>query len=118
MLSSATKPHADRVADVVTRARKRSNMTHGKEPEKTQQWYEELKHEDGTNILNAISKTILAGPLLRIKDGKTLTHVLDTAHGCPATSISLELCIDVQSGQKTLLKTILTNADGRTDHPC
>lgn len=53
----------DRVADVVTRARKRSNMTHGKEPEKTQQWYEELKHEDGTNILNAISKTILGGPL-------------------------------------------------------
>lgn len=53
----------ERVADVVTRARKRSNMTHGKEPEKTQQWYEELKHEDGTNILNAISKTILDGPL-------------------------------------------------------
>jgi FAD-dependent urate hydroxylase len=53
----------DRVADVVLRARKRSNMTHGKEPEKTQQWYEELKHEDGTEIMNAISKTILAGPL-------------------------------------------------------
>ena len=53
----------DRVADVVLRARKRSNMTHGKEPDKTQQWYEELKHEDGTNIMNAISKTILAGPL-------------------------------------------------------
>lgn len=53
----------DRVADVMTRARKRSNMTHGKEPEKTQQWYEELKYEDGTNIINAISKTILAGPL-------------------------------------------------------
>lgn len=53
----------DRVADIITGARKRSNMTHGKEPEKTQQWYEELKHEDGTDILNAISKTILAGPL-------------------------------------------------------
>lgn len=53
----------DRVADIITRARKRSNMTHGKEPEKTQQWYEELKHEDGTDIMNAISKTILAGPL-------------------------------------------------------
>lgn len=53
----------DRVADIINRARKRSNMTHGKEPEKTQQWYEELKHEDGTDILNAISKTILAGPL-------------------------------------------------------
>ncbi len=53
----------DRVADVVTRARMRANMTHGIEPEKTQQWYEELKYEDGTNIINAISKTILAGPL-------------------------------------------------------
>jgi FAD-dependent urate hydroxylase len=53
----------DRVADVITRARKRSNMTHGKEPEQTQQWYEELKHEDGTTIMDAISKTILAGPL-------------------------------------------------------
>ena len=53
----------DRVADIVIRARKRSDMTHGKEPEKTQQWYAELKTEDGTNIMNAISKTILAGPL-------------------------------------------------------
>ena len=53
----------DRVAEVITKARKRSNMTHGIEPEKTQEWYEELKHEDGTNIMDAISKTILAGPL-------------------------------------------------------
>lgn len=53
----------DRVADVITRARKRSNMTHGIEPEKTQQWYEELQHEDGTTIMDAISRTILAGPL-------------------------------------------------------
>jgi FAD-dependent urate hydroxylase len=53
----------DRVADIVLKARKRSDMTHGKEPEKTQQWYEQLKHEDGTDIMNAISKTILAGPL-------------------------------------------------------
>lgn len=53
----------DRVADIVTKARKRADMTHGKEPEKTQEWYEELKQEDGTNIINAISNTILAGPL-------------------------------------------------------
>jgi FAD-dependent urate hydroxylase len=53
----------DRVAEIVTRARKRSEMTHGKEPEKTQQWYEELKTEDGMNIMNAISRTILAGPM-------------------------------------------------------
>jgi FAD-dependent urate hydroxylase len=53
----------DRVAEVITRARKRSDVTHGKNPEKTQQWYAALKHENGTDIMNAISKTILAGPL-------------------------------------------------------
>jgi 5-hydroxyisourate hydrolase len=50
--------------------------------------------------------------------GKLTTHVLDTAHGRAATSMSLELwSVDVQSGQKTLLKTVVTNADGRTDAP-
>lgn len=50
--------------------------------------------------------------------GKLTTHVLDTAHGCPASNMSLELwSIDVQSGQKNLLKTIVTNTDGRTDAP-
>lgn len=50
--------------------------------------------------------------------GKLTTHVLDTAHGCPAASVSLQLwSVDVQSGQKTLLKTMITNADGRTDQP-
>jgi len=53
----------DRVADVVSRARKRSNVTHGKDPEATQSWYAELKTEDGTRIMEAISRTILAGPL-------------------------------------------------------
>jgi len=53
----------ERTADVILRARKRSNMTHGKDPEKTKQWYEQLKQEDGGEILDAISKTILAGPL-------------------------------------------------------
>ena len=53
----------DRVADIITRARKRSNMTHGHEPEKTQQWYSELKAEDGSTIMEAIARTILAGPL-------------------------------------------------------
>jgi FAD-dependent urate hydroxylase len=53
----------DRVADIVTRARKRAEMTHGKDPELTRQWYEELQREDGSNIISGISKTILAGPL-------------------------------------------------------
>lgn len=50
--------------------------------------------------------------------GFLTTHVLDTAHGCPAANISLQLwSVDVESGHKTLLRTIMTNADGRTDAP-
>ncbi len=49
--------------------------------------------------------------------GKLTTHVLDTARGCPAKGISLELWAISESGQKTLLKTTVTNADGRTDNP-
>src|SRR5689334_20291975 len=46
---------------------------------------------------------------------KLSTHVLDTAHGCPAHGIKIELWrLD---GARTLLKTVFTNADGRTDAP-
>ena len=46
---------------------------------------------------------------------KLSTHVLDTAHGCPAHGIKIELWrLD---GALTLLKTVFTNADGRTDAP-
>lgn len=48
---------------VVQRARQRSNVTHGKDPQRTAQWYEELKTEDGSNIMDGICKTILGGPL-------------------------------------------------------
>ncbi|MGK7943861.1 MAG: hydroxyisourate hydrolase [Microcystaceae cyanobacterium] len=50
--------------------------------------------------------------------GKLTTHVLDTAHGCPASEMYLELwLIDQRSDTKTLLKTTKTNQDGRTDEP-
>ena len=50
--------------------------------------------------------------------GKLTTHILDTAQGCPAANIRLELWkVDRSSGQKTLLKTMITNNDGRTDVP-
>lgn len=50
--------------------------------------------------------------------GKLTTHVLDTAHGCPAPNLTIALwSVDPQSGEKTLLKTVTTNADGRTDAP-
>lgn len=52
-----------RTADIILRARKRSDVTHGIEPEKTRQWYEELAHEDGTSIMRALASTILGGPM-------------------------------------------------------
>lgn len=50
--------------------------------------------------------------------GKLTTHVLDTAHGKPAAGMAIALWkIDSQSGDKILLKSTVTNADGRTDTP-
>ncbi len=52
--------------------------------------------------------------------GKLTTHVLDTAHGCPGKGITIELWqINNESEleKKTLLKTTVTNDDGRTDEP-
>lgn len=46
------------------------------------------------------------------------THVLDTAHGHPAAHMTIELWrLDAAGGERRLLKTVQTNADGRTDEP-
>jgi 5-hydroxyisourate hydrolase len=44
------------------------------------------------------------------------THILDTANGCPAQGMQIELW-SVNSDKQTLLKTARTNSDGRTDEP-
>jgi hydroxyisourate hydrolase len=44
------------------------------------------------------------------------THVLETAHGCPARGLKIELR-SLASSPPKLLKTVHTNADGRTDQP-
>jgi 5-hydroxyisourate hydrolase len=49
--------------------------------------------------------------------GKLTTHVLDTAHGCPAAGVRLELWFLQSEVQQNLLETFTTNADGRTDKP-
>lgn len=50
--------------------------------------------------------------------GKLTTHVLDTANGCPAANMKIELwSIDLKSQERILLKTVTTNSDGRTDNP-
>ncbi len=48
--------------------------------------------------------------------GKLTTHVLDTAHGCPAAGMQIELW-SLSEGKPRLVKTTCTNADGRADQP-
>ena len=45
--------------------------------------------------------------------GKLTTHVLDTAHGCPAKGVAIRL----YDGNGKLLAEAETNADGRCDAP-
>lgn len=55
-------------------------------------------------------------PINLIMPAKLSTHVLDTAHGCPAEGMQIELW-SLAGKQPKLIKTVRTNADGRTDHP-
>ena len=48
--------------------------------------------------------------------GGLTTHVLDTANGRPAGGMSLELYA-IEGEHRSLLKTLQTNAGGRTDGP-
>jgi 5-hydroxyisourate hydrolase len=45
------------------------------------------------------------------------THVLDTSSGRPAAGLRIELHRLDQDGPPRHLKTVTTNADGRTDEP-
>jgi 5-hydroxyisourate hydrolase len=48
--------------------------------------------------------------------GRLTTHVLDTAQGCPASDMTIELWrLDPTGKGHSLLKTVHTNADGRPD---
>ncbi len=46
--------------------------------------------------------------------GYLTTHVLDTARGCPAQGLRIEL-YRIEGENRTHLKTLETNADGRTN---
>lgn len=48
--------------------------------------------------------------------GKLSTHVLDTTQGKPGAGVAIELYA-VQDGRRRLLKTAVTNHDGRCDAP-
>ncbi len=53
----------ERVAKLVLKARKRTDTIYNKEPDLTQQWYEQLKQEEEKDVTDAIAKIILGGPL-------------------------------------------------------
>ncbi len=48
--------------------------------------------------------------------GRLSTHVLDTANGVPAQGVTVQLAV-LEGEQWRVLKTVRTNADGRTDEP-
>ena len=48
--------------------------------------------------------------------GYLTTHVLDTARGCPAEGLTIDL-YRLEGDGRTKLYTLVTNADGRTDTP-
>ena len=48
--------------------------------------------------------------------GYLTTHVLDTARGCPASELAIEL-YRIEGAKRHLLCTLETNDDGRTDRP-
>ncbi len=49
-----------RVRDLILKARKRCDITHGKDMALTQAWYQELKEETGERIINGLCETIRA----------------------------------------------------------
>lgn len=62
-LAAYERARTERAGDLVLRARKRCDVTHAKDPGKTAEWYEELRNEDGTNIIRGIVGNIMGGPL-------------------------------------------------------
>jgi 5-hydroxyisourate hydrolase len=49
--------------------------------------------------------------------GRLTTHVLDTAHGCPAAGLVVHLFSAPSDGSRTELVRVTLNADGRADAP-
>ncbi len=52
-----------RVKDLILKARKRCDVTHGKDPQVTEEWYNELRKETGERVLSGMCETIEGGPL-------------------------------------------------------
>jgi 5-hydroxyisourate hydrolase len=49
--------------------------------------------------------------------GRLTTHVLDLSQGIPAAGMQIELWSYKESGKSTLLASVVTDPDGRTESP-
>ncbi|WP_297200081.1 FAD-dependent urate hydroxylase HpxO [uncultured Pluralibacter sp.] len=54
---------AARVEDLVLKARRRCDVTHGVDMQQTRAWYDELYQETGERVLAGMRETIVGGPL-------------------------------------------------------
>jgi FAD-dependent urate hydroxylase len=52
-----------RITEIVNKARNRAETIHGKDPEVTQKWYDQLAQENPLDVTKAIAKIISGGPL-------------------------------------------------------
>jgi len=50
------------------------------------------------------------------RNGFLTTHILDTANGCPADNVRIDL-FRLEGNDRIHLNTAITNKDGRTDEP-
>ena len=62
-LGAYESARADRVASLVTKARKRAAIIHGEMPDETREWYAQLAESDGSDILTGLIKTDEGSPL-------------------------------------------------------
>jgi len=60
-LARYTEARAERTAQIMLRARARSEVTHGGKPQETQAWYQELAEETGERVIAGIVKTAVGG---------------------------------------------------------
>lgn len=60
-LAHYDQARAERTAQIMLRARARSQVTHGGEPTQTQAWYAELAEETGERVIAGLVKTAVGG---------------------------------------------------------
>jgi FAD-dependent urate hydroxylase len=61
-LAAYSAERVPRTADLLRRAVTRARLSHDHDPEVTAEWYASLRGNDGTEILEGISRSILTGP--------------------------------------------------------